>query len=148
MDNLIVLRKFIRRLLFRTGSSVVNVVGAVVYLARLRERWCHVQMGKDGFEFRLFSVALMLAHKLMEDSCPFTKLWCEVCGISLDQMVVMEVEFLFGIDFRLLLTPRELAMSIKSLATMIASHSLISSTDARSCLEVLVEALVPLEEVE
>ncbi|KAJ3200614.1 hypothetical protein HDU82_008750 [Entophlyctis luteolus] len=59
----------------------------------------------SGLEFRLFTVALMVAVKLLEDQCLVrNREWVLVCGklhLSNQQLAAMEREFLAALDFSL-----------------------------------------------
>ncbi|KAJ1553160.1 hypothetical protein HK096_008992 [Nowakowskiella sp. JEL0078] len=57
--------------------------------------------GDEGFEFRLFAIALMIAHKMFEDRVLAKSVWSEVTGINVKELAVMEIEFLNGIDWNL-----------------------------------------------
>ncbi|KAI9325787.1 hypothetical protein DFJ73DRAFT_193541 [Zopfochytrium polystomum] len=162
-SNFLTFRDFVSRLVEKTESTSVHVVVAILYLARLKSRFgpaLSADQGSSGLEFRLFSVALMLSHKMFEDLCPLSKDWCRVCKIdSLREMRSMELEFLDGISYRLVITLDELRLGVKSLATVIASiaaeldchtdvstnrPSLIrmSNTEAKGCLQVLADVLL------
>lgn len=57
--------------------------------------------GKLGSEFRLFTVALMLGNKFLDDNTYTNKTWAEVSGISVQEIHIMEVEFLSNMRYTL-----------------------------------------------
>ncbi|KAI9747113.1 MAG: hypothetical protein M1835_002216 [Candelina submexicana] len=57
--------------------------------------------GKPGSEFRLLTVALMLGNKFLDDNTYTNKTWAEVSGISVQEIHIMEVEFLSNMRYSL-----------------------------------------------
>lgn len=153
LSDLGAVRRFMRGVLVRTRSRAWHVGCAVVLVERLKVafgRALDVEKGTFGVECRLFCVALMLSHKMLEDLCPVSRYWCDACGISCDQMLSMEMEFLHGISFNLVIQPSELLRTLKSLAAIVAtlasdSSALaaigVSRTEANACLEATATAV-------
>ncbi|KAG7119784.1 Meiotically up-regulated gene 80 protein like [Verticillium longisporum] len=65
------------------------------------------QSGRSGSEYRLLTVALMLGNKFLDDNTYTNKTWAEVSGISVQEIHVMEVEFLSNMRYSLLATKDE-----------------------------------------
>ncbi|EAT76466.2 hypothetical protein SNOG_16094 [Parastagonospora nodorum SN15] len=59
------------------------------------------QNGKPGSEYRLLTVALMLGNKFLDDNTYTNKTWAEVSGISVQEVHIMEVEFLSNMRYSL-----------------------------------------------
>ena len=57
--------------------------------------------GKPGSEYRLLTVALMLGNKFLDDNTYTNKTWAEVSGISVQEVHIMEVEFLSNMRYSL-----------------------------------------------
>ncbi|KAJ3280027.1 hypothetical protein HK104_000984 [Borealophlyctis nickersoniae] len=102
----------------RTQTTPAVAVVALGYIERLRKRHPNVK-GDEGFEYRLFAVALMLAQKVFEDGCLIgEKAWSEASGIAAKELNIMEREFLLGLDFDMLISPkklRELSINIEKI---------------------------------
>lgn len=58
-------------------------------------------------EFRLFSVALVLSNKYLDDNSYSNKAWCDVTGLDLRKLNIMEQEFMRYIDYRLVVREDE-----------------------------------------
>ena len=58
-------------------------------------------------EYRLFTVALVLANKYLDDNSYSNKAWSEVTGLELHKINIMELEFMKFIDYSLLVKERE-----------------------------------------
>ncbi|KAJ3126887.1 hypothetical protein HK098_007021 [Nowakowskiella sp. JEL0407] len=78
--------------------------------------------GQEGVEFRLFAIALMIAHKMYEDRVLSKKVWSEVTGITQDELAVMEVEFLGGINWDLVVNLEEWASDIEKIMEWYADN--------------------------
>ena len=66
----------------------------------------HIQ-GADGSEYRLFTVALMLANKFLDDNTFTNKTWLEVSGMKVTDLNIMELEFLGVLKFGLTIRKEE-----------------------------------------
>ncbi|KAI8852625.1 hypothetical protein BC829DRAFT_487336 [Chytridium lagenaria] len=126
-DHARVLRLFVRRIIAFSHSTVWHVIVAGVYLIRLRDRYggAGAFKGSEGFEFRLFCVALILAHKISSDEDlphsdtlhlpPTTTTtrdappphalrplasWSCAANIPVTDLRAMEREFLGGVEYR------------------------------------------------
>ncbi|KAG2233707.1 hypothetical protein INT48_009451 [Thamnidium elegans] len=63
--------------------------------------------GADGSEYRLFTVALMLANKFLDDNTFTNKTWSEVSGMKVTDLNIMELEFLDVLRFKLSIQKEE-----------------------------------------
>ncbi|KAG0273976.1 hypothetical protein BGZ95_010211 [Linnemannia exigua] len=55
----------------------------------------------EGSEFRLFTGALILANKFLDDNTFTNRTWANITGISVKEVNYIELQFLQGIHFRL-----------------------------------------------
>ncbi|ORX91602.1 hypothetical protein K493DRAFT_317153 [Basidiobolus meristosporus CBS 931.73] len=63
--------------------------------------------GRQGSEFRIFTVALMLSNKYLEDHTYTNKTWSDISGMTLEELNLMEMEFLTCINFHVHVTELE-----------------------------------------
>ncbi|KAJ3175737.1 hypothetical protein HK101_010589 [Irineochytrium annulatum] len=138
---------------FREGEGVIadptaslyQVVAAAVLLERLRDAVGAENFhGREGYEFRLFSVALMIGHKTMQDATLSAKTWSAVSGIQADQMGVMELEFLMGIGWKTTVEPEEIKRWLVALTNHVLTPNLLETGDMNACLSVLSDGLKSL----
>lgn len=106
----------------RVTPNVISL--ALMFIYRLRTLNPAVK-GIAGSEYKLLTVALMLGNKckltpslrtdltttrpVLDDNTYTSKVWAEVSGISLDDIRVMEIEFLGGMRYSLLAKEEEWA---------------------------------------
>lgn len=93
-------RKFIYELLRKTRMSSVALLLALKYIHRLRLNHPHARPS-HGCEYRLFSVALILSNKYLEDKTFSNKTWSSLTRIQVHEINVMEREFLNILDYHL-----------------------------------------------
>ena len=79
---------------------------ALMFIYRLKKLNPTVK-GKSGSEFRLLTVALMLGNKFLDDNTYTNKTWAEVSGISVQEIHIMEVEFLSNMKYTLYVSELE-----------------------------------------
>ncbi|KAK6375604.1 hypothetical protein LTR64_003731 [Lithohypha guttulata] len=82
----------------QVGKNVVLL--ALLFIYRLKQVNPEVS-GKKGSEFRLLTIALMLGNKFLDDNTYTNKTWAEVSGISVNEIHIMEVEFLSNMRYAL-----------------------------------------------
>lgn len=82
----------------QVGRNVVLL--ALMFIHRLKKFNPSVS-GKRGSEFRLLTIALMLGNKFLDDNTYTNKTWAEVSGISVNEIHIMEVEFLSNMRYEL-----------------------------------------------
>ncbi|CAO1599528.1 hypothetical protein XANCAGTX0491_003250 [Xanthoria calcicola] len=93
-------RKWVVSILSTTQVSQNVILLALLFIYRLKKLNPGVK-GKLGSEFRLFTVALMLGNKFLDDNTYTNKTWAEVSGISVQEIHIMEVEFLSNMRYTL-----------------------------------------------
>ncbi|CAZ85846.1 unnamed protein product [Tuber melanosporum] len=93
-------RKWVTTILSTTQVSQNVILLALLFIYRLKKLNPTVK-GKPGSEFRLLTVALMLGNKFLDDNTYTNKTWAEVSGIAVQEIHVMEVEFLSNMRYSL-----------------------------------------------
>ncbi|KAI8144777.1 hypothetical protein BJV82DRAFT_606221 [Fennellomyces sp. T-0311] len=93
-------RKYCRQLLDATRLSESVVLLALKFIAKLLQRHPRIH-GAEGSEYRLFTVALMLGNKYLDDNTFTNTTWSHVSGMSKAELQTMEFEFLDVVDYRL-----------------------------------------------
>ncbi|CEG69023.1 hypothetical protein RMATCC62417_05173 [Rhizopus microsporus] len=99
-------KKFCRQILSATQLSESVVLLSLKYIAILLHNSPGIQ-GADGSEYRLFTVALMLANKYLDDNTFTNKTWSEVSGMKVIDLNIMELEFLDVLQFKLSIKKEE-----------------------------------------
>ncbi|KAK9700532.1 hypothetical protein K7432_012140 [Basidiobolus ranarum] len=99
------LTDFIYRLLRRTNLSNNNLLTALIYLIRLKQRHPGCK-GAYGSGHRLFLAALISANKYLHDDAYHNKSWAIVANglFNLEEINQMESELLFYLNFKLVVT--------------------------------------------
>ncbi|KAI9721145.1 MAG: hypothetical protein M1828_005251 [Chrysothrix sp. TS-e1954] len=92
--------KWVTTILSTTQVTQNVILLALLFIYRLKQANPSVK-GKPGSEFRLLTVALMLGNKFLDDNTYTNKTWAEVSGISVQEIHVMEVEFLSHMKYDL-----------------------------------------------
>ncbi|KAI9742094.1 MAG: hypothetical protein M1834_000484 [Cirrosporium novae-zelandiae] len=92
--------KWVTTTLSTTQVSPNVTLLALLFIYRLKQSNPSVK-GKVGSEYRLLTVALMLGNKFLDDNTYTNKTWAEVSGISVQEIHVMEVEFLSNMRYNL-----------------------------------------------
>ncbi|KAI9487530.1 MAG: cyclin-domain-containing protein, partial [Benjaminiella poitrasii] len=93
-------KKYCRQILSATQLSESVILLSLKYIAMLLQNNPNIQ-GADGSEYRLFTVALMLANKFLDDNTFTNKTWSEVSGMKVTDLNIMELEFLDVLKFKL-----------------------------------------------
>ncbi|KAG2220952.1 hypothetical protein INT45_006485 [Circinella minor] len=99
-------KKFCLQVLTATQLSQNAVYLALKYICALLRTNPSIE-GADGSEYRLFTVALMLANKFLDDSTFTNKTWSDVSGMKLHDLNTMEAEFLEAIGYGLFIREYE-----------------------------------------
>ncbi|KAH8668202.1 cyclin-domain-containing protein [Tricladium varicosporioides] len=94
-------RKWVVTILSTTQVTQNVILLALLFIYRLKKINPAVK-GRSGSEYRLLTVALMLGNKFLDDNTYTNKTWAEVSGISVNEIHVMEVEFLSNMRYSLL----------------------------------------------
>lgn len=93
-------RKWVATILTTTQVAQNVILLALLFIYRLKLTNPTVK-GKPGSEYRLLTVALMLGNKFLDDNTYTNKTWAEVSGISVQEVHIMEVEFLSNMRYSL-----------------------------------------------
>lgn len=93
-------RKWMTTILSTTQVSQSVILLALLFIYRLKKSNPAVR-GKRGSEFRLMTIALMMGNKYLDDNTYTNKTWAEVSGISVQEIHLMEVEFLSNVRYNL-----------------------------------------------
>ncbi|KAK3301819.1 cyclin-domain-containing protein [Chaetomium strumarium] len=108
-------RKWVSSVLSTTQVTQNVVILALLYIYRLKKANPTVR-GRAGSEYRLLTVALMLGNKFLDDNTYTNKTWADVSGISVNEIHVMEVEFLSNMRYSLLVSADEWEAWLNKLA--------------------------------
>jgi hypothetical protein len=93
-------RKWVATILTTTQVAQNVILLALLFIYKLKNTNPTVK-GKPGSEYRLLTVALMLGNKFLDDNTYTNKTWAEVSGISVQEVHIMEVEFLSNMRYSL-----------------------------------------------
>ncbi|KAI8806597.1 hypothetical protein BJ742DRAFT_758591, partial [Cladochytrium replicatum] len=92
---------FAAELMGRTQVQGAMVAISMLFLDQLWQKSKGVKLGR-GSEYRLFTTALMLANKVMDDHRFPNVCWADISGVSLRELNVMERELLQSLEYSLL----------------------------------------------
>lgn len=119
-------KKWVTNILSTTQVSQNVILLALMFIYRLK-KFNPAVRGKKGSEFRLMTIALMLGNKcqyssiregcerkltrfpVLDDNTYTNKTWAEVSGIPVQEIHVMEVEFLSNVRYNLYASEEEWA---------------------------------------
>ncbi|KAF2276798.1 uncharacterized protein EI97DRAFT_490285 [Westerdykella ornata] len=93
-------RKWVGTILSTTQVAQNVIILALLFIWRLKKANPTVK-GMPGSEYRLLTVALMLGNKFLDDNTYTNKTWAEVSGILVQEVHLMEVEFLSNMRYSL-----------------------------------------------
>lgn len=99
-------QKWVTNILSTTQVSQNVILLALLFIYRLKKFNSGVR-GKKGSEYRLMTIALMLGNKFLDDNTYTNKTWAEVSGISVQEIHIMEVEFLSNVRYNLFVSEKE-----------------------------------------
>ncbi|KAF2014766.1 hypothetical protein BU24DRAFT_221109 [Aaosphaeria arxii CBS 175.79] len=99
-------KKWVATILTTTQVASNVILLALLFIYRLKQTNPTVK-GKPGSEYRLLTVALMLGNKFLDDNTYTNKTWAEVSGISVQEVHIMEVEFLSNMRYSLFTSKKE-----------------------------------------
>lgn len=94
-------KQFIMNVLKHTQLPPTAISLALFYILRLKQLAIRPIVGNANSEYRVFSVALMLANKFLDDNTYTNKTWSEVTHLPLKEISAMEVEFLANLRYTL-----------------------------------------------
>jgi len=116
---------FCEKILGATETSFSLCLCALKLIDRLRSRNSDAS-GSDGFEYRIFIAAYIIAYKFFTERSINNKAWEPICGMDVSQINVMEIEMLFGISFNINITSEEFIEWIQEI-DIIFSNNLSTS---------------------
>ncbi|RKF60912.1 putative cyclin-like protein [Erysiphe neolycopersici] len=99
-------KKWISTVLTTTLLTENVIILALLFIYRLKKYNPSVK-GRSGSEYRLFTVALMLGNKFLDDNTYTNNTWADVSGISVQEIHVMEVEFLSNMRYSLMVSKEQ-----------------------------------------
>lgn len=70
-------------------------------------------------EYRLFTIALLLANKYLDDNSYSNKAWSDVTGLELRKINIMEQEFVKYLDYRIVVHEAEYILWVQWLEASI-----------------------------
>jgi hypothetical protein len=99
-------RKWVLSVLSTTQVTQNVILLALLFIYRLKMSTPQIK-GREGSEYRLLIVALMLGNKFLDDNTYTNKTWAEVSSFQVKEIHVMEVEFLSNMRYNLLASKKE-----------------------------------------
>ncbi|KAJ3116382.1 hypothetical protein HDU96_009740 [Phlyctochytrium bullatum] len=108
------LLEYVRRLLRCSSITTQAIVLALLFIARLRELNLRDPI-REGAECDLFSTALLLAQKVLDDDRVDNVAWVDYAGVPLQTMNGMEREFLAKIRWQVFVSQAEYHEFIRKL---------------------------------
>ncbi|KAK9703535.1 hypothetical protein K7432_010671 [Basidiobolus ranarum] len=131
-------KNYCRNMLLTTKVSSSVIILALKYIQRLK--FLNTELhGQPGSEIRIFTVALVLANKYLDDKVLNKRMWSRVSGIEIKELNRMELEFLASIEYRLMVTKDDYFNWLKFL-----EHFITTRNQYRNKLN---EHLIPPEEM-
>lgn len=92
-------RLFCQNIIKSTQISSPCILVALLYIYKLRFAYPSIR-GSMGSEVRLFTTALILANKFLDDNTFTNKTWSEVSSVPLNELNIMEMEFLSALHYK------------------------------------------------
>ncbi|KAI8351801.1 cyclin-domain-containing protein [Choanephora cucurbitarum] len=89
---------YVQKLLKATQISCTCMILALYYIQKLRSAYPLIH-ASIGSEVRLFTTALVLANKYLDDNTFTNKTWSEVSSIPVNELNIMEMEFLSALNY-------------------------------------------------
>ncbi|OAR01573.1 hypothetical protein LLEC1_00876 [Akanthomyces lecanii] len=108
-------RKWVLNVLQTTQVTQNVILLALLFIYRLKMSTPQIK-GRAGSEYRLLTVALMLGNKFLDDNTYTNKTWAEVSCFAVQEIHVMEVEFLSNMRYNLLASKEEWEVWLTKLA--------------------------------
>ncbi|KAG6002975.1 hypothetical protein E4U21_002476 [Claviceps maximensis] len=98
--------KWVYNVLSTTQVTQNVIFLPLLFIYRLKMSTPQIK-GRAGSEYRLLTVALMLGNKFLDDNTYTNKTWAEVSRFAVQEIHVMEVEFLSNMRYNLLASKDE-----------------------------------------
>ncbi|KAI8986516.1 cyclin-domain-containing protein [Pilobolus umbonatus] len=95
---------FCQNILKLTRVSNSCVLLSLYYIYKLKNAYPSIQ-GSMGSEVRLFTTALILSNKFLDDNTFTNKTWSDVSSVPLSELNIMEIEFLSALNYRIYIHP-------------------------------------------
>ncbi|KAI3573910.1 hypothetical protein IWW34DRAFT_634451 [Fusarium oxysporum f. sp. albedinis] len=120
--HIISLEDFIAVLLRASESYVTTLMGALVYMVRLKSKLQPGVKGRHTTNHRIFLASLILASKYFEDEALMNKHWALITcmeikgvymGFDLKEINLIEKQFLHLLGWELHITPEDLYIVFK-----------------------------------
>lgn len=89
---------FVQKVLKSTQISTSCIILSLYYIQRLRTAYPCIK-ASIGSEVRLFTTALVLANKYLDDNTFTNKTWSQVSSIPVNELNIMEMEFLSALNY-------------------------------------------------
>lgn len=137
-------KRFCLQVLTATQLSESAVFLALKYIANLLESNPSIE-GAEGSEYRLFIVALMLANKFLDDNTFTNKTWSEVSGMKVQDLNIMESEFLEALEYHLFVREEEYTSWQSTLDTCRQRYIQHQQTPMRSIIPTSLANAQPLQ---
>ncbi|ORZ13034.1 cyclin-domain-containing protein [Absidia repens] len=100
MKRTIAFKQFCQKVIKATQISYACIVLGLYYIHRLRSAYPYIH-ASIGSEIRLFTTALVLANKYLDDNTFTNKTWSEVSSIPISELNIMEMEFLSALHYNI-----------------------------------------------
>ncbi|KAI8979463.1 cyclin-domain-containing protein [Mycotypha africana] len=91
---------YVQKVLKATQISCTCLLLALYYVQKLRAAYPSIH-ASIGSEVRLFTTALVLANKFLDDNTFTNKTWSEVSSIPINELNIMEMEFLSALQYNI-----------------------------------------------
>ncbi|CAO3585118.1 unnamed protein product [Absidia cylindrospora] len=100
LKRTIAFKQFCQKVIKATQISCACIVLGLYYIHRLRSAYPYIH-ASIGSEIRLFTTALVLANKYLDDNTFTNKTWSEVSSIPISELNIMEMEFLSALHYNI-----------------------------------------------
>ncbi|KAI8365260.1 cyclin-domain-containing protein [Radiomyces spectabilis] len=99
-------KHFCAKIFKATQISCACILLALYYIHRLRSAYPSVR-ASIGSEIRLFTTALVLANKYLDDNTYTNKTWSDVSHIPVTELNIMEMEFLSALNYSIYISNQQ-----------------------------------------
>ncbi|KAI9299482.1 cyclin-domain-containing protein, partial [Cunninghamella echinulata] len=100
LKRTVTFKQYCQKLIKATQISCACILVAFYYIHRLRSAYPFIH-ASIGSEIRLFTTALVLANKYLDDNTFTNKTWSEVSNIPVLELNIMEMEFLSALQYNI-----------------------------------------------
>lgn len=116
-------KQFIMNVIKHTQLPPTAISLALYYILQLKKCSPKPIIGNANSEYRVFSVALMLANKFLDDNTYTNQTWADVTHLPLKEISTMEVEFLSNLQYRLFVSGPDWAHWQSRISVWLGVHS-------------------------